>query len=478
MIIPQNFRQTPQGQQKCLCNTDYTFYVNINYGGFMVYCWNCGEKNHDYAKYCIKCGKPLIHEDDIEKILKKEKETPTKDSHTKFKDIKLTGDNIENLEKLTTENLQKDMNTLKECNSKILQIAKKLNGTKIKEEDFNTMMEKLITDIRSELKALNKKLICISPAVMIVTISSHGYNPRNVTVKTDIDKEKMEDYMNMFRTKKMKSLPSTPQNIEGASWTEHCPVCKRGPLNPYTEKKLMGLVTRNGYRCSECGAVFIRKGDKYSLEKVSNTENDTWKIYARQALSEREWTRIAHGGMSDALQKKHDLKKWLADAASGKINFKEPESPIILKKDEKAVLVLDEVTFWEPRAVRQTRGLYGGPTIRVAKGVSFRLGGVQAQSESHEKLKQIDKGILTLTTRRIIFTGEKRTINIDLRKILSIEAHNNGIASQRENKQKTEYFLNTNNTQINITVRGNHYTIPVTGEVLKSIIEGMIKQLQ
>ncbi|HEX3014661.1 MAG TPA: hypothetical protein VHO92_10420, partial [Methanobacterium sp.] len=76
-----------------------------------------------------------------------------------------------------------------------------------------------------------------------------------------------------------------------------------------------------------------------------------------------------------------------------------------------------------------------------------------------------------------VFTGTKRTNNIDLRKIISIEPYNDGIASQRENKQKIEYFIGINRTSLNITTNGRKYMIPVSGVVLKCIIEGLIKQL-
>ena len=85
--------------------------------------------------------------------------------------------------------------------------------------------------------------------------------------------------------------------------------------------------------------------------------------------------------------------------------------------------------------------------------------------------------MLTLTNKRLVFTGSKRTNNIDLNKIISIEPYRDGIASRRENKQKTEYFIGINRTNINITCSEHAYMVPVSGIVLKCIIEGLIKQL-
>lgn len=261
------------------------------------------------------------------------------------------------------------------------------------------------------------------------------------------------------------------------SWLDICPVCKEGKLSPNIQKKVFGLVSENVLECESCNAIFKPGKDGFKLSKVQDKSEITWQEYGNQTLTEREWTNIAQGGISDAKQRDLDIDKWLMNAKTGTIKFKEPDSPVILKKNERAVLVLSGISLLEPRAVRKTRGAYGGPTIRVAKGVSFRLGGVQATSESHEELRNIDQGVLTLTNKRLIFTGKKRTTNINLGKILAIEPYKDGIGSQRENKQKTEYFVGTNRFNLNISVDGRNYKLPIYGLVLKSIIEGLIKQL-
>jgi DNA-directed RNA polymerase subunit M/transcription elongation factor TFIIS len=260
-------------------------------------------------------------------------------------------------------------------------------------------------------------------------------------------------------------------------WLEKCPVCGNGPLFYHDHKGMLGLTTEHICECESCGAVFKKKGRDYQLNKVSNQSSQIWQEYGKQVLTEREWINVADGGMSDAKLQDADINSWLIDASNGKVTFADTNSPVILKKDERALLFLSDVALWEPRAVRQTRGAYGGPTFRIAKGVSFKVGSFSSRSESHEELRTIDQGMLTLTNKRLVFTGTKRTTNIDLRKIVSIEPYKDGIASQRENKQKTEYFIGINRTSLNVTSSGRKYTIPVSGVVLKCVIEGLIKQL-
>jgi len=140
-------------------------------------------------------------------------------------------------------------------------------------------------------------------------------------------------------------------------------------------------------------------------------------------------------------------------------------------------MVFSGITLMEPRAVSQTRGGYAGPTIRVAKGVSFRMGSVAARSESHEELRNIDKGTLVLTNKRLIFMGSKRTTNIDLRKIISITAYKDGIASQRENKQKTKILHRNGSSYSNLHQEWKIHTVPFTGFIMKAAVEGKIRQI-
>ncbi len=275
-----------------------------------------------------------------------------------------------------------------------------------------------------------------------------------------------------------------------------CPVCKTGSLNSSVHKGALGLGSRTILICDNCGAEFEVKGDKYKLTHISNTKYENWMKYHNQTLTVDEWARIAGGGVSDAEQnkideikrqseikaaedaKKRDVNEFIngLQKGSGKINTNE-QSPVILKRNENTSLILHNITLREPRAVRQTVGGYGGPTFHVAKGVNFRLGGFAAQSESHEELRNIDQGTLVLTNKRLIFIGSKRTTNIDLTKIVAIEPYKDGIGSQRENKQKTEYFTGSDKTTITINRNGRRTTFPVNGVVLKAAIMGNIAKI-
>lgn len=170
-----------------------------------------------------------------------------------------------------------------------------------------------------------------------------------------------------------------------------------------------------------------------------------------------------------------DLEWFIQKIYKNEVNLPTANCPIILKKNEEAILVMPNVTFREPRSVRTSLGGYGGPTIRIAKGISFKLGGASSRSVSHEEIKKIDVGTLTITNKRLIFTGTMKTLNYNLSKIMSITEFSDGIAIQRENKQKTEYFTDTDNIILTYTRNNITNETPFHGALIKAAIMGQIE---
>jgi hypothetical protein len=193
---------------------------------------------------------------------------------------------------------------------------------------------------------------------------------------------------------------------DSTSSKNNCIICKAGEMIPMVHKGTFGFGIKNTLECNNCGAVFEKKGLKYKLSEVTDTNQPLWIKYGHQTLTEDEWTRIGAGGISDAeqqkinqekieqekhqhiVQKENDANQFLTSLQNGEITITSSNtSPVILKKNESLSIVMHNITLQEPRAVRQTHAAYGGPTIRVAKGVSFRLGGASARSESHEEIR-------------------------------------------------------------------------------------------
>lgn len=85
----------------------------------------------------------------------------------------------------------------------------------------------------------------------------------------------------------------------------------------------------------------------------------------------------------------------------------------------------------------------GGSTIRVAKGVSFRVGSQKA-SPVRGDVQEKSPGILSITNRRIVFSGNKGAFDKQISNLTAITPYYDGIAFQFGSLQ---YPLATKETQ-------------------------------
>lgn len=283
-----------------------------------------------------------------------------------------------------------------------------------------------------------------------------------------------------------------------------CVICHAKGVHPKKHNFISKYFFFNSIVCDKCEAVFEQDGAKWKLIKIRDKNNPIWQRYGQQSLSEQEWINIGNGGMSNAEKREAEIQLWMDKINSGAIKVKviRAKTPIILQGNEEALCVLPDIYLLELRAVRVNRGGYGGASFRVAKGVSIHLGQYGSRGESHPEMRQIDRGTLVITNKRFIYCGAVKTVDIALNKILQIDPGDDVIGLHKEGREKTQYFTWTNiesaisagsksralseisrihemgldkNGEVELEDHGKRGSVPLTGEILKSIIEGAIK---
>jgi hypothetical protein len=144
------------------------------------------------------------------------------------------------------------------------------------------------------------------------------------------------------------------------------------------------------------------------------------------------------------------------------------DPPIGFDYDEQVVFCLPGIDLMESRAVRYSRGTYGGPSVRVMKGLSFRFGTSASRSQSVDELTVIDHGTLVLTTKRLAFLGAGRANNVMLQDVIGTVAYTDGIQLHREHKQKAETYLFSHPLTI---LEGSGAGLPVNGAMVVTSIK-------
>jgi len=104
--------------------------------------------------------------------------------------------------------------------------------------------------------------------------------------------------------------------------------------------------------------------------------------------------------------------------------------PILLKKGELPVLVVRPVGLIEMGREGGTyQGGSHGVSIRVAKGVSYRVGAHKGTFvPGPEVIKVVDEGTVVVTTQRVVFQGAGKTREWLFAKLIGID-HSTGSSS-------------------------------------------------
>jgi hypothetical protein len=136
----------------------------------------------------------------------------------------------------------------------------------------------------------------------------------------------------------------------------------------------------------------------------------------------------------------------LRDILEGKIPQRvqiEGTLPFNFQKGETLVWLFRDVLLYEPRTrTVYTRGGYSGISIRVAKGVYYRIGEFESKPVTRTQNEFVDAGFLGVTTKHIYFSGKTKGFRIRYDKIVSFNPHSDGITIQRDaSSAKPQIFV-------------------------------------
>ena len=114
--------------------------------------------------------------------------------------------------------------------------------------------------------------------------------------------------------------------------------------------------------------------------------------------------------------------------------------PFKLQRTEKMLLAVRNVPYSEMRVKREIRGRSAGASVRVAKGMSVRVGGSRGTPVETDVLTPRGVGLFGLSTKHVFFNGE-RTFRIPIAKIVSAQVVNVGLEIVRDRASAQPEFF-------------------------------------
>jgi hypothetical protein len=129
--------------------------------------------------------------------------------------------------------------------------------------------------------------------------------------------------------------------------------------------------------------------------------------------------------------------KFLTQVTRGKLPI--IMSDIILKRDEECHYEI-ECSLIEEKTNTRYEGKSSSVSIRLAKGVYYRVGQSKGRKIVDTYDAITDTGYLYITTKRVIFVGGKKNVTYPINKIVDYILYKDGIQFQKENESKSKFF--------------------------------------
>jgi hypothetical protein len=121
----------------------------------------------------------------------------------------------------------------------------------------------------------------------------------------------------------------------------------------------------------------------------------------------------------------------LKDLDEGKVPVRvkiDGHIPLNLARDEKLIWVFQGATFFTMRSKTTYHGRSQGVSIRLMKGVYYRVGDFKGEPIRVEYLSEEATGLLAVTNRAVYFYSPSKTFKIVAKKIIAVDAFSDGIS--------------------------------------------------
>jgi hypothetical protein len=118
-------------------------------------------------------------------------------------------------------------------------------------------------------------------------------------------------------------------------------------------------------------------------------------------------------------------------------------SPLELKKGESAWFVCPAVLA-RIQSHTQFVGSSSGFSFPIGHtGIRYRVGSFRGHPIQQKSLTRLDTGTLVVTSQRLAFVGQSKSVAIQLTKVMHVEAYTDAVAVLHEGKENADYFLTT-----------------------------------
>ncbi|MBK8305259.1 MAG: hypothetical protein IPK98_18480 [Chloracidobacterium sp.] len=186
-----------------------------------------------------------------------------------------------------------------------------------------------------------------------------------------------------------------------------------------------------------------------TTEEIQKAQADVFSQLVYQAIADRrvsdeEFRSLEH--IADRFSLSDQTRQWMQQQiqyfrvfnhieAGGDLPSVIPGS-VIMQKNEICHLSVPGILY-EERVVRSTyQGGSRGVSLRVMKGVSFRVGAHRGQIQSERALVPVSQGVFNVTNQRLVFSGDAKSNSTAYPKLLDFQVYADAIQYSITSRQK------------------------------------------
>lgn len=227
-----------------------------------------------------------------------------------------------------------------------------------------------------------------------------------------------------------------------------CNICKKEFEVPIL-KRIFG----NVQHCPACTLIIQEKEriqkeeDNRRKSAIEQYENKLDNIVSFGTISEENESelhefmlslRITESDIEHTKSKLQRIKK-LTLLRSGELPTIEVYGEMILKKNELCHYSAGSNLIEERSKTRYVGGSQG-VSVRIAKGLYYRVGQFKGERVVDTFKQVTDSGTLFITNQRVCFVGRTKSITYPINKIISFNIYSDAVQIIKENDSKPKYF--------------------------------------
>jgi hypothetical protein len=205
----------------------------------------------------------------------------------------------------------------------------------------------------------------------------------------------------------------------------------------------------------------LRQEYHLSLEELHKIRVKAYEVAFRAAASDKVITRAEEAELtkvrqflqladSDIARTQREFTRYrlIAEIQAG--NLPEVSVPTVILQKAEIPHWVEPASLIEERVVgRRYVGGSSGMSVRIARGVTYRVGSCRGSLIVDKADVAVSRGDLVLTSKRVIFRGDKRSFAYRLDKLLDIHLFQEGVLITDTNgKPRTIHFASTGNADI------------------------------